>query len=369
MRLLFLCSLLIIVVQGKGVIFRNRKVGWDSLWRRQEPQPWFQQGSPPNDTIWTPGGWPAAQPQRPDLPIQSSQTNHYPYFPQGPPRDNRTLSTESFLAAPVTPSSTSLSAISVQFPMPTTPIDTPTLAPTPKPGGADVSTLPKDPTYENFCAAIDAYSKTQWRDHPPRPSRLVYQWYQEIVGRVMSLPEQAMFLANIVWETAGLQYREELACRTGNCTYGQYFGRGYIQLTWDYNYRDASYDLFGDDRLLKHPEQVAEIEGGWRTALWYWRRHVTPRLVENDALRRFAFGFSVMAINGAVECTASSYRFDRLQIYNAILAAWGIDSSSPGRMTGCHVERKFANWDPRAQQPTPTAISETGTNLSTMKPN
>ena len=29
---------------------------------------------------------------------------------------------------------------------------------------------------------------------------------------------------------------------------------GYIQLSWDYNYKAASLDLFNDDRLLKNPD-------------------------------------------------------------------------------------------------------------------
>src|SRR5216683_1742908 len=37
-----------------------------------------------------------------------------------------------------------------------------------------------------------------------------------------------------------------------------YYGRGYVQLTWDYNYKKMSAALGMDDALLIHPEQVME---------------------------------------------------------------------------------------------------------------
>ncbi len=37
-----------------------------------------------------------------------------------------------------------------------------------------------------------------------------------------------------------------------------YYGRGYVQLTWDYNYKKMSAELGMDDTLLIHPEQVLD---------------------------------------------------------------------------------------------------------------
>lgn len=37
-----------------------------------------------------------------------------------------------------------------------------------------------------------------------------------------------------------------------------YYGRGYVQLTWDFNYRKMSTELGMGDALLIHPEQVLE---------------------------------------------------------------------------------------------------------------
>lgn len=228
----------------------------------------------------------------------------------------------------------------------------------------DFKDLPIYPTYAQFCDAVDAYSVTSLGGHPPKPSLLTYQWYMAIVGRNMSISEQAMFLANVIWETAGLQFREELACMAGNCVYGRYYGRGYIQLTWDYNYRDASFAIFGDDRLLRTPDLAAQIDIGWKTALFYWRRHVTPRLEEHNAVERFLFGYTVMAINGAIECRPDSRETERLKIYNAILRLWRLRDNSPGRMTGCHFEGAYNVF----LQATPLIESSTISQTETVTP-
>jgi predicted chitinase len=45
-----------------------------------------------------------------------------------------------------------------------------------------------------------------------------------------------------------------------------YYGRGMMQLTWDYNYKAASTYLYGDDRLLQNPDVVGnDPEVGWAT--------------------------------------------------------------------------------------------------------
>jgi hypothetical protein len=221
-------------------------------------------------------------------------------------------------------------AASLQFSV-TTPTTTSIITPSPVPG----SNLPKKPTYEMFCAAVDAYSVTRAGGHPPKPALIVYRWYQDIVARNMSLDEQVMFLANVIWESGGLQFLEEIACKYGGCAYGKYYGRGYIQLTWDYNYRDTSYALYGDDRLLKNPSLAAQVDIGWQIALYYWREHVTPRLREHNAIVKYLFGYTIKAINGAVECKEKYRDSERLRIYNEILARWNITTDRPGKMTGC----------------------------------
>ncbi|KAL9708017.1 hypothetical protein quinque_011535 [Culex quinquefasciatus] len=76
-----------------------------------------------------------------------------------------------------------------------------------------------------------------------------------INGMTSDRNEVAMFLAQVIYESAGFHYREEIGGASKK--YAPYYGRGYIQLTWDYNYRAASRDIFGDERLMRDPGLVA----------------------------------------------------------------------------------------------------------------
>lgn len=190
------------------------------------------------------------------------------------------------------------------------------------------------PSYNQFCAAVASYSKTTAGGTPPTPSQDVYNSYCQYVAN-MTIKEQAMFLANAIWETGGLQYLSELGCSDGSCSYGQYYGRGYLQLTWDYNYQAASTALYGDSRLMSNPDLAAQSPGSWQTALWYWNTSVHPTLVQNNAIDTYEFGYSVMEINGAIECPSSTSANNRLVIYNSILSGWNIASNNPGTLTGC----------------------------------
>lgn len=78
-----------------------------------------------------------------------------------------------------------------------------------------------------------------------------------------------------------------------------YYGRGYIQLTWAYNYIAASKDIFNDDRLLKDPDMVARDDRvAWATAFWFWRKNVKKL----EGISRGEFGQSTRMINGILEC-------------------------------------------------------------------
>ncbi|PJF16507.1 Lysozyme-like domain-containing protein [Paramicrosporidium saccamoebae] len=164
----------------------------------------------------------------------------------------------------------------------------------------------QEPTFEQFVAAINGYAKTSAGGTPPAPSKDIYDAYVKNVSKDMSLKEQALFLANVIWETAGLQHFEEVACKTGSCAYGKYYGRGCLQLTWDYNYKEASTDIYKDDRLVTDPSLAAKPEGAWRTALWFWNKRVAPKIKETKAADNYLLGHT-----------------------------WGIATGSPGKMDGC----------------------------------
>jgi predicted chitinase len=161
-------------------------------------------------------------------------------------------------------------------------------------------------------------------------------------GGITSNTELAMFLAEIMWESGGLIYKSELACKTNNCagSYDNgkgapgkyYYGRGYMQLTWEYNYADASKDLYGDDRLFQNPDQVATSEdAAWGVSYWFWKSRVKPKL--NGT---YNFGLATDAINGGLECRGAdpTKAKKRYQIYVEILKVF--EPSATPIEAGCY---------------------------------
>ena len=113
----------------------------------------------------------------------------------------------------------------------------------------------------------------------PKPSRDQYEKCvtQAKQGLITSKRELAMFVAQIIHESAGLTQKIEAACFESGCPGHyetpsdvpgkRYYGRGYMHLTWHYNYVAASQSLYGDQRLATDPDQVASNEEvAWATA-------------------------------------------------------------------------------------------------------
>ncbi|KAJ2774464.1 hypothetical protein IWQ57_000811 [Coemansia nantahalensis] len=134
-------------------------------------------------------------------------------------------------------------------------------------------------------------------------------------GRISSGREAAMFLANILWESDGLRAKEEYDCKANPDWCAQnyklpddspgkaYWGRGYIQLTWGYNYKAASRALFGSDVLVNNPSLVANNENvAWDVSYWYWSENVHS----DPGVQAGKFGASVNKINGALECRGAA---------------------------------------------------------------
>lgn len=149
-----------------------------------------------------------------------------------------------------------------------------------------------------------------------------------------SRKDAAQFLANVAHETAGLtRVEEEVGRRAVYCdesmAYGcpagrnSYFGRGPMQLSWNYNYKAAG-DALGLD-LLHDPGRVArDPDLAWQTAAWYWDNRVP----------RGDFGATIRAINGAQECDGRSpdQVQSRVHQYRRITNLLGID---PGDNLSC----------------------------------
>ncbi|KAL3686705.1 hypothetical protein R1sor_013014 [Riccia sorocarpa] len=144
-------------------------------------------------------------------------------------------------------------------------------------------------------------------------------------NRRVRLREIAAFAAHVQQETAGLVYIREVNqsndyCQADNkqwpCVPGQkYFGRGPIQLSWNFNYGPCGEALNED--LLAKPDLVAQDPVlAFSSALWFWttKREGIPSVhdvlvgkyhpsEEDLAEGRYpGFGLTILIVNGGIEC-------------------------------------------------------------------
>ncbi len=168
--------------------------------------------------------------------------------------------------------------------------------------------------------------------------------------------EAAAFLANIAHESGGLRYVRELNTAnygsycsastalangfTANCFKNgvefQYYGRGPIQLSWNFNYLAAGNSL-GQD-LLHNPDVVAtDATTAWATAIWFWMTQsgagtITPHAAMNNNPRP-GFGETIRSINGALECNGRRPDIvtKRVNFYTQFTSILGT-SAGPGQL-------------------------------------
>jgi predicted chitinase len=159
--------------------------------------------------------------------------------------------------------------------------------------------------------------------------------------------EAAAFLANVNHETGGLVHVVEQ--NTANyphycdrsqpygCPAGQdaYYGRGPIQLSWNFNYKAAG-DALGID-LLNNPWRVQnESAVAWKTGLWYWNTQSGPGTMtpHNAMVNQAGFGQTIRSINGSLECDGKNPAQvqSRVDAYNRFTSILGV---SPGGNLYC----------------------------------
>jgi predicted chitinase len=156
--------------------------------------------------------------------------------------------------------------------------------------------------------------------------------------------EAAAFLANVSHETGGLVYVTEID-KSGNycasepygCPAGTYayYGRGPLQLSWNFNYKAAG-DYLGTD-LLDNPYLVEQDPAiAWKTGLWYWFTGTGAGSVtsHNAMVNGDGFGATIRAINGGLECNGNNTAEmqDRVNLYQQYTSLLGV---SPGGNLTC----------------------------------
>jgi hypothetical protein len=118
--------------------------------------------------------------------------------------------------------------------------------------------------------------------------------------------EVAAFLANVAHESDSLALVRETACQAGGCEYGNYYGRGPIQLTWEANYSAAGSAL--GQNLVSNPDLVATNPAiAFGTALWFWNTSTgAGSQTPHAAIQSGSFAGTIRAINGALECSGGN---------------------------------------------------------------
>ncbi|MEV0324552.1 chitinase [Streptomyces sp. NPDC050658] len=215
-----------------------------------------------------------------------------------------------------------------------------TLAPNASAGKAD--------TGEKSAAAEFIVSEAQFNQmFPNRNSFYTYSGltdalsaYPEFTGTgsdTVRRQEAAAFLANVSHETGGLVHVVEQntdnyphycdSSQPYGCPAGhdKYYGRGPIQLSWNFNYKAAgdalSIDLLNNPDLVQNDPAVA-----WKTGLWYWNTQNGPGTMtpHNAMVNGAGFGETIRSINGSLECDGQNpgqvqSRVDNYKRFTALL--------------------------------------------------
>ncbi|KAL2456878.1 carrot EP3-3 chitinase [Forsythia ovata] len=123
--------------------------------------------------------------------------------------------------------------------------------------------------------------------------------------------EIAAFFAHVTHETGHFCYIEEINgpskdyCDETNreypCARGKgYYGRGPIQLSWNYNYGAAGKSIGFDG--LNNPQIVATNNVvSFKTGLWFWMNQCHDIITS-----RQGFGATIRAVNGLLECDGAN---------------------------------------------------------------
>ncbi|KAF0713143.1 hypothetical protein As57867_004483, partial [Aphanomyces stellatus] len=189
--------------------------------------------------------------------------------------------------------------------------------------------------------------------------------------------EVAAFLGQVSLESGDLRYVEEInkstMCQASAdypCAAGkQYYGRGPIQLSWNYNYKDFGKAANLD--LVASPELVAtDPDLVWYSALWFWNAPKWNGNIHDVVGQPGGFAYTTYIINGGMECGLNPPNREseksRIASYTKFCQLLGV---APGDNLSCQTAAfpPKAPWTPApsnapttAPQPSnPTGVTQT----------
>jgi predicted chitinase len=209
-------------------------------------------------------------------------------------------------------------------------------------------------------ASAAAFVVSQWQFDAMFPGRNPFYSYQGLTDALGAYPgfartggettrrrEAAAFLAHVAHETGGLRYVVEqnhanyghycdrsqpYGCPAGDRAY---YGRGPLQLSWNFNYKAAGDALHLD--LLHDPYKVEKNAAvSWKTGLWFWNaQRGAGTMTSHDAMAHGrGFGETIRSINGDLECNGKNpaERQDRINLYKRFA---GVLGTSAGANLSC----------------------------------
>ncbi|CAM6105825.1 unnamed protein product [Calypogeia fissa] len=239
-------------------------------------------------------------------------------------------------------------------------------------GANCVSQCPTTPTTPTGSSGVGSIVTSSLYDSI-FPSRNAFYTYDAFISAAGTFPsfgstgsstqqEQdiAAFLAHVSHETSGLVYinevQQDVYCDTTNTQYPcvanqEYYGRGPLQLTWNYNY--GPFGSFIGQDLLSNPGLLAtDPVVSWESAIWFWTTAQSPKpsceavmdgtwspsAADVSAGRNPGFGVTIDIINGGLECGPSaqypSNAADRVTLYQNICGMLGVATGSNVDCTG-----------------------------------
>ncbi|KAK9176391.1 hypothetical protein WN944_028408 [Citrus x changshan-huyou] len=136
---------------------------------------------------------------------------------------------------------------------------------------------------------------------------------------------------------------------------GKYYGRGPIQLSWNYNYLRCGEGLGLGEELLNNPDLLAtDPVLSFKSAIWFWMTAQPPKpschevIIDewkpsaNDvnAGRLPGYGLTTNIINGGIECGQSGNAAvrNRIGFFTTFCGKFGIQ---PGDSLDCYNQRPY----------------------------